>query len=147
MADFAIYWKNYAADCLRYGFGAENPLADWRTNADWLAEQLRPGDRLWFFTPGEACDAAVPTAAYLVNMFRVRDVTANAGDDPDYPPSEFRYTICSERSSCLWVQPPALADRFVRAAGHSVEEHIGPLFRGPRRLEDDAVRELEALVG
>ena len=146
MSDFAIYWKNYSQDIRNCAFGPSNPLADWRSNSDRLHKQLKLGARLWFFAAGESCNGNIGTAAYLVNVFRVREVVDNSGDDPEYPTEEFRYTIWSEPDGCVWISPPAMADQIVRPAGHQIEVHIGKLMQGPRRLPEEKVIDLEALV-
>jgi hypothetical protein len=148
VSDFAIYWKNIVRDRELFGFGPSKPLADWRTNSKWLFRSLRAGDRLWFFACGRSCGGEVATAAYLVNVFEARCIIENAGDDPDYPSGEFRYTVWAERELCRWVDPPMLGDEFVRPAGHELSEHIGNLLQGPRRLaEPVAAALLERLRG
>ena len=50
MADFAIYWRNYAFDCGDNQYDSTRPLRDWRTNLD----RFQVEDRLWFVTAGDA---------------------------------------------------------------------------------------------
>lgn len=146
MSDFAIYWKNLAKDRARYRYGDDAPLCDWRTNSERLFQRLGPGGRLWFLASGAVCGGDVRTAAYLVNVFRVRDVVVNQGDDAEYPPEDFRYTVRADLSRCCWFNPPLLADHIVRPAGHDISKHIGKLLQGPRLLQGVQVAHLEALV-
>jgi len=141
-----IYWKNFARDCKSNEFARTEPLADWRTNSQRLHAQLKQGDRFWFIAAGESCDAALPLGGYLVNAFSVRSVTDNAGDDPEYSPEDFRFTVLAEPDKCVWFSPPLLADQIVRPAGHAADVHIGSLLQGPRKLTDAAVISLVALI-
>ena len=89
MADYLIYWRNYALDRDTYGYADDNPLADWRTSAEVLHRQLKPGDRMWFVVAGESCNREIATAAYLANVYRVREIVANSGDNPIIRPMSF----------------------------------------------------------
>jgi hypothetical protein len=146
MADFAIYWKNLAKDCERYGYGPDKPLFDWRTNSERLFRQLGRGGRLWFIASGTTCGAAESTSAYLVNAYRVDRVETNTGDDPIYPPDEFRYTVWADRATCRWMDPPLLIDALLRPAGRKADRHIGNSLQAPRRLGDEALANLQQLL-
>jgi hypothetical protein len=51
MADFAIYWRDYAIES-----GADGqPVPGWNTTRDWLLDRIKPGDRVWLFAGGDAC--------------------------------------------------------------------------------------------
>jgi hypothetical protein len=146
MSDYCIYWKNFAADCESYGYGEENPLFDWRTNATKIYESLLVGDWFWFLTSGDKCDMPRKTAAYLVSIFQVDRREFNQDDDPPYSSIGFRYTIWADKSRRMWVAPPLLVDEIVRPGGHSEKVHIGNLLQGPRGLSEEAATRLKGKI-
>jgi hypothetical protein len=146
MADFCIYWRNFAKDCDAYGFGRSKPLFDWRTSSTSLYDAVRSGDWLWFFACGEACGAPERTAGYLVELFSVREREPNRGDDTPYNPEDFRYTIWADKALCFWVEPPLLVDAIIRPGGQPTSRHIGNLLQGPRRLKEEMVVRLEKVL-
>ena len=143
MRDFRIYWKNYAVDCNNFGFGIARPLIDWRTSATRFFEAVQPGDWLWFFTSGQACDMPATTAGYLVHLFCVERKEPNKGDDTHYPTEEFRYAIWAATDRCFWLDPPLLVDAIIRPGEHPADRHIGQLIQGPQAMKDAAVAMLE----
>ncbi|MBY0524186.1 MAG: hypothetical protein K2R98_12350 [Gemmataceae bacterium] len=132
MADFAIYWKNFA----RESKAADWPCTRWFTNADRLGKRA-VGDRLWLFTAGDKCDMAEAKAGYLVEVFRVKCVQENQVIDPDYPSHEFRYVIQGDETRCVKIDPPLLVDDIIRAEGQDPAVAIGTFLQSPRKLDDD----------
>lgn len=142
MADFAIYWRNYAFDCEDNNFGPSRPLPDWRTNLD----RFQVGDRLWFVTAGDACGTPVPTGGYLVNAFIIDRVVPNIGDDGEYLPEDFKTTLWSAAEQAVFFDPPINVDAAFRGS-HPAATHIGTLLQSPRRLDDATVARFQTLTG
>jgi hypothetical protein len=139
MADFGIYWKNFAKDRRHH----PGPLLRWFTNSQRLVRHLTPGDRLWLFTTGHACDMAESRLGYLVEVFTVHCVRANDGLDTEYPRHDFGLVIVADASRSLVVDPPLLVDDLLRPAGRPADISIGTVRQSPWKLPAEAATKLE----
>jgi hypothetical protein len=137
MADFGIYWKNFARE-RRQG---DWPCTRWFTNSDPLG-RAAPGDRLWLITSGERCGMAEGSLGYLVEVLVVRSVANNTESDSDYPPADYAFAVHGDPARCLVVDPPLLIDRLIRRASSNPELPIGTVHQGPWRLKGEVVATL-----
>ena len=138
MADFGIYWKNFA----RESASGDWPCTRWFTNSERLVRQLAPGDRLWLIATGRACGMAESQMGYLVELFVVRRVEANPGSNPDYPRADVAYAISGDDTSCLRVDPPLLVDPLIRGEESGPGVSIGMVRQGPWRLKVEMAAQL-----
>lgn len=139
MTDVLIYWRDYRKN-------VEEPVAAWHSNAKLLGE-LQPGDRLWFVTSGKNLGQEGDAAGFLVAVWQVQEVQPNLGDNPGYPKDEYRYRIVASGEESVIFDEPVLVDHIIRPEGRDKAVSIGRLLQGPRKLDDQKVRQLRAAAG
>lgn len=139
MTDVLLYWRDYRKN-------AETPISAWHSNAQLLGE-LHPGDRLWFVTSGKNLRAEVEQAGFLVAVWQVKEVVPNPGDDPAYPPDDYRFRVVRNEAESLTLDEPVLVDHILRPEGRDKAVSIGRFLQGPRKLKDQTVRQLRAAAG
>ena len=139
MADFGIYWKNFARERQQ----GDWPCTRWFTNSARLGRHLSPEDRLWLFTSGDACAMPESKLGYLVEIFIVQEVGKNPGTNAAYPPADFKYAIQGDPARCVAVGPPLLVDRLIREDESEARLSIGTARQGPWRLKEGMAATLE----
>jgi len=144
MADVLIYWRDY-----RRNWGSQataNRAFCWNSSARCI-EELLPGDRMWMVTSGKAVGSEAEQAAFLVGVWKVREVIANHDDDPAYPSDDYRKRVVADPSGSVMLDEPVPVDHVLRPAGRDRAVSIGRFLQGPRKLTDDKKRLLQAAAG
>jgi hypothetical protein len=144
MTDVLLYWRDYRQNWVRQ-FAGERAYF-WHSNAKLLGELL-PGDRLWFVTSGKNLRQKAEQAGFLVTVWQVKEVVPNPGDDPAYPPDDYRFRVIGNDSESLVLDDPVLVDHILRPEGRDKAVSIGRFLQGPRKLKDQTVRLLRAAAG
>jgi hypothetical protein len=139
MSDVLLYWRDYRKN---EGTG----LAAWHSNAA-LLNDLHQGDHLWFVTSGKNLRLEPAQAGFLVAVWQVLEVKCNPGDDSAYPPDDYRFRVVGNESESLILDEPVLVDSILRPEGRDKAVSIGRFLQGPRKLKDQAVREIRAAAG
>ncbi len=142
MADFGIYWKNFAKE----GEQGDWPCLGWFTNSERLARQIQAGDRLWLFTTGDACDMPESKMGYLVQLFVVESVAGNPGSNHEYPPTDFAFFIRGSKAGCIKVDPPLLVDTIIREPGTNTDLSIGKVRQSPWKMKEEMASALRSLL-
>ena len=137
MADYGIYWKNFARESNQ----GDWPCTRWWTNSDRLG-RCANGGRLWLFTSGVKCGMADEKAAYLVELFTVDEVETDRGGDSGYPAEEFRFLIRGREARCVAVHPPLSVDDVLRPPEYPVTLPVGTILQSPRKLREDVLLRL-----
>jgi len=104
---------------------------------------MTPGDRVWLFTGGDACNQPEKKAGYLVEVFILKKALRNPGEDRAYPANEFHFFLVAEPAKAWKVDPPLLVDEILRGPERLRDEHIGRLLQSPRTLKDDVLTKLK----
>jgi hypothetical protein len=137
MADYGVYWKNFARERKRQ-VGA---CTRWFTNSH-LGRRAAPGDRLWLIANGNVCGLPGAQMGYLVQVLTVRTVERNDGRDAGYPSGDFATIIEGEPARCVPIEPPILIDHLVREEGQAPEMPFGTLHQNPWKLKDNVAARL-----
>ncbi len=143
MTDILIYWRDYRQNWIRR-FAGERAY-HWHSNAR-LLSGLQPGDRLWFVTSGKNLRHEAEQEGFLVAVWHVQEVMDNPGDDPAYPKEDYRYRIVAAELEAL-EDKLIRVDHVVRPEGRDKAISIGRFLQGPRKLKDETIRLLHAVVG
>lgn len=144
MADVLTYWRDYRANwaCQETG---ERAFC-WNSSAKCIAELL-PGDRMWMVTSGKAVGCEAEQAAFLVGVWKVREVIANPDDDPAYPSEDYRRRVVADPTGSVMLDEPVPVDHILRPVGRDRATSIGRFLQGPRKLTDERKRLLQAAAG
>jgi hypothetical protein len=144
MTDVLIYWRDFKRNQERELAG--EPISHWHSNSKVLGV-LQPGDRLWFVTSGKNVGQDAKQAGFLVAVWKVKEVIANPGDDPDYPKDDYRYRVVADESESPTLEDPVPVDHLLRPEGRDKTVSIGRFVQGPRKLSNEKVRLLRAASG
>ena len=131
MTDVLLYWRDYRQNWVRQ-FAGERAYF-WHSSAKVLGE-LHPGDRLWFVTSGKNLRAEAEQAGFLVAVWLVKEVVPNPGDDPAYPPDDYRYRVIAQEGESVSLDEPVLVDHILRPEGRDKAVSIGPALSENLRL-------------
>ncbi|MBI2825946.1 MAG: hypothetical protein HYX69_14780 [Planctomycetia bacterium] len=108
---------------------------------------LESGDCLWLVTSGANLCHEAKQAGFLVATWKVREVVGNPGDDPAYPPDDYRYRVVADAEEAIGFKEPVLVDHILRPHGADKAVSIGRFLQGPRRLDEQKLRLLRAAAG
>jgi hypothetical protein len=139
MTDVLIYWRDYRKN-------ASHPVWHWHSNSRLLSER-QAGDGLWFVSSGKNLGLEPEQAGFLVAFWSVQEVIANPGDEPAYPPEDYRFRVVANVGEWIQFDEPVLVDHILRPEGRDKAESIGRFLQGPRKLKDQTVRLLRAAAG
>jgi hypothetical protein len=140
MTDVLVYWRDFRKNT------AQGDALRWHSNAR-ICGELRPGDRLWLLTSGEALKHEAAQSGFLVAVWQVGQVQANPGDDPAYPAEDSQYRITASEADSITFEEPVPVDHILRPAGRDKAISIGRFLQSPRKLSDEKVRLLRAAAG
>ena len=144
MTDLLVYWRDYRENLARRLAG--EPVAYWHSNSRLLG-RLAAGDRLWMVTCGAAARAEPKEAAFLVAIWNVVEAAENPGDDPDYPPTQYRHRVVADSEESVWFCEPVPVDHILRPEKWNKSMPIGRLLQGPRKISGEKLRLLRAAAG
>lgn len=144
MTDVLLYWRDYKQNWIRQ-FAGERAYY-WHSNAKLLGE-LQPGDHLWMVTSGGNIGHEVKQAGFLVAIWTVKEAGDNPGDDPAYPPDDYRFRVVADPTESIGFEEPVLVDHLLRPEGRDKAVSIGRFLQGPRKLDEQKVRLLRAAAG
>jgi hypothetical protein len=137
--DVVVYWRNFPKERK-----TNYPCLEWFTNSERLVRYLHSGDRLWMIASGASCGLKESKLGYLVELFYVRAAGPNPGTNPAYLPGDFLFSIRSDATSCVAIDPPLLVDQFLRGETTSKDLAIGTVRQGASRLRKQAASALRA---
>jgi hypothetical protein len=140
MTDVLVYWRDFRKNQV------QGDALRWHSNARIFGE-LRPGDRLWLVTSGQALKDEEAQAGFLVAVWQVAQVQPNPDDDSAYPAKEYQYRIAASEADSITFEEPVPVDHILRPAGRDKASSIGRFLQGPRKLTDEKVRLLRAAAG
>ena len=135
MADFAVYWRDFAE-----GSGEDGlPVVGWNTTRDWFLDRIRANDRFWLFTGGDVCAKSricrgqyEAKLGYLAEIFYVETVGADH--------------VNGDEDRCFLVRQPLLIDSIIRQPGQPATRHIGLARQTPFQLDEGEVTRLLRLL-
>ena len=139
MTNILIYWRDYKRNL-------PEQACRWHSNAGLLGK-LEPGDRLWMVTSGANVRHEAKQAGFLVAIWKVKEVIANPGDDPDYPSGHYRFRVVTDDTASITLEEAVPVDHILRPPGRDKAVSIGRFLQGPRKLTDEKVRLLRAAAG
>jgi hypothetical protein len=144
LTDVLIYWRDYKQNWTRQF--AEDRTYYWHSNAKLLGG-LKAGDQLWVVTSGAKVGHEARHAGFLVAIWTVTKAGANPGDDPAYPPDDYRFRIVADPDESIAIEEPVAVDHILRPHGRDKAVSIGRYLQGPRKLDEQKVRLLRAAAG
>jgi hypothetical protein len=144
MTDVLIYWRDYKQNWIRQFAG--DRAYYWHSNAKLLAD-LEPGDHLWLVTSGVNIGHEIKSAGFLAAIWTVKEAVDNPGDDPAYPRDDYRFRVIANPAESITFEELVPVDHILRPHGRDKAASIGRFLQGPRKLDEQKVRQLRAAAG